>query len=119
MALVTTTTPDTALDISTPKRAPTAGSWAVLPRFQPDPADAKYWLEMAFARGLRLPRVDTMPTSSSMEKWLHRLGLSVAWFRDWTGFPRLSDWIAANPAWGLRSFVGLMLEELDAPNSGA
>jgi len=76
-----------------------------------DPGDAANWTELASKRGLRLPSSKTRCTRGGMEKWLRRLGLSTDWYREYTGFRSLSEWIAANPDWPLKAFVGLMLEE--------
>lgn len=70
------------------------------------------WIELATARGLFLPRNDTPCTTGGMERWLRKLGLSLVWYQDFTGFSKLADWPTRNPSAGLRTFAGILLEEL-------
>jgi hypothetical protein len=49
-----------------------------------------------------------------MTRWLKRCGLSVAWYREATGFSSLRQHIDANPFWPLRAWAGLCLEEREA-----
>lgn len=79
--------------------------------------DDGYWLELASARGVRLPYTTTPCTTGGMEKWLRRVGLSVEWYRDWTGYDKLTEWIVRNPGFSLRAFVGQALEE-GLPSAG-
>ena len=74
--------------------------------------DEKYWIALAAARDIRLPNRNTPCTSRGMEHWLRRLGLTPSWLAEWSGYYRLGDWMAANPGWPLRAFVGLLMEEL-------
>jgi hypothetical protein len=73
------------------------------------------WMEMAATRGFLLPRPDTPCTTGGMERWLRKLGLSLDWYQEWTGYSKLSEWIARNPGFPLRSFVGQALEEGFSP----
>ena len=79
-------------------------------------ADAN-WADLAKARKLRLPRHNAACTTGQMERWLRKLGLSVQFYKDWSGFKTLRDWRVKNPEWGLRSFVGCMLEATETPRS--
>ena len=74
------------------------------------PDDAR-WVELAAARGVRLPMRLALCTPASITRFLHRLGLDGAWFRKWSGYSP-AEWIAMNERWSLRALVGLMLEEL-------
>jgi hypothetical protein len=49
-----------------------------------------------------------------MTRWLKRTGFSVAWYRQWSGYQSLQEWINANPLWPLRAFAGLCLEERES-----
>ncbi len=70
-----------------------------------------YWMELARAHNTNLPIRTTACTPGRIEHWLHKFGLSVAWFRDYCGLSP-AEWMARNPGWNLRSLVGLLLEEL-------
>jgi hypothetical protein len=76
--------------------------------------DADNWTELAHTYGLRLPVWGTPCTTGAMTRWLKRTGLSVAWYREWSGYQSLQQWIDANPLWPLRAFAGLCLEEREA-----
>jgi hypothetical protein len=80
-------------------------------RFSPDAADAANWQRLASERGFRLPSHATPCTVGKMRRWLRRLGWTPERFTAWSGYKQLADWSAANPTWGLWSFVGLLLEE--------
>jgi hypothetical protein len=75
--------------------------------------DDAAWVELAQARGLKLPNLATAPTSGKIEHWLHRLCLTGRDFTAWCGFTP-AGWIATNPTWSLRALVGLLLEDLPA-----
>ena len=94
-------------------RATRAANAALKPHLKIDFMDDPVWLDMARARHVQLPGWGMECTKSRMLRWMHRLGVSYAYFRYWTCFQRLEQWIAANPAWGLHPFVGLLLEELE------
>lgn len=72
--------------------------------------DQKWHVRLAAQRKIRLPRTKTALTTSGMEKWLRALGLSVTWYRNWSGMATLKEFIVANPDWALRDTVGLWLE---------
>lgn len=78
-----------------------------------DFASAPHWLELARARNVRLPLWTTPCTTSGMRRWLRRAGLSVGWYRRWSGYRSLQEWIDANPRWPLRAFAGICLEECE------
>ena len=80
--------------------------------------DAK-WAEFAKRRGVRLPLYGIPCTARAMSTWLRKLGLSLDWYQDWAGEKDLSLFIKRNPAWALRSFCGLILEELEPWEVGA
>ena len=73
--------------------------------------DKKMHIRLAVEGKIRLPQAKTALTTAGMEKWLRRLGLSVSWYKDWSGFVTLKEFIVANPTWTLRNVVGLWLEE--------
>lgn len=77
------------------------------------PDDEKHWLELARQRNVKLPQHNTPCTPAAMIRWLHKLGLSLAWYQEYTGYKKLQQWIDASPAARLRWFVGLLLEELE------
>lgn len=76
--------------------------------------DAPHWSELAHAYGVRLPQWGTPATTGAMTRWLKRTGFSVAWYREWSGYQALQQWIDANPTWPLRAFAGLCLEERES-----
>lgn len=80
-------------------------------------ADDSHWVRLATSRGFRLPETWVAPTPHKLRQWVKRVldpenSLTLADLppRTW-GFDTWADAIKANPAWSLRSFVGLMLEE--------
>lgn len=76
-----------------------------------DFVDAPHWVELARVRHVRLPLWTTPCTTAGMRRWLRRAGLSLTWYRRWSGYRRLQDWIDDNPDWPLRAFAGICLEE--------
>ena len=76
--------------------------------------DDPHWQDLAREAGFRLPVWSTPCTPGTMTRWLKRCGLSVAWYREATGFDSLRQHINANPRWPLRAWVGLCLEEREA-----
>jgi hypothetical protein len=76
--------------------------------------EESHWLELASHYGLRLPPWGMPCTPGQMARWLRKVGLSGKWYREWTGFGSLQDWIIANPLWPLRAFAGLLLEECES-----
>lgn len=77
-----------------------------------DYLDEPHWLELASTRGLRLPPYGMAMSVSGMRRWLHKLGHSDAWHKNWSGLAKVADFIALNPRWPLRAWAGLMLEEV-------
>lgn len=76
-----------------------------------------HWAQLAARRDLRLPDAWVPPTPHKLRQWAKRVlppqnSLTPADLspRLW-GFATWKQAIEANPAWSLRSFVGLMLEE--------
>ena len=80
--------------------------------------DDPRWVDLARKRGLRLPAWTAICTRSAMVRWLHRLGLSMDWYREQNGYRTVEQWIEANPAWPLRAFVGLCLEDTEGKGGG-
>jgi hypothetical protein len=76
--------------------------------------DASHWADLASQRDVRLPIWGTPCATGAMTRWLKRAGLSVAWYRGWSGYQSLQQWIDANPLWPLRAFVGILLEERES-----
>lgn len=75
-----------------------------------------HWAQLAARRDLRLPEAWVPPTPHKLRQWAKRVlppdgALTPADLppRLW-GFSTWAKAIEANPAWSLRSFVGLMLE---------
>ena len=73
--------------------------------------DAGRWEELARAQNVRLPSWLLSCTPGRMAIWLKRLGLSLTAYRQWSGLRTLAEFREQNPAWPLRAFVGLLLEE--------
>lgn len=83
-------------------------------KYRHDFLDSGSWDELAATKGLRLPQWHLGPTPGNMEKWLRKLGVSVAQYCAWSGDKGLSDFAKLNPDWPLRAWIGLMLEQMDA-----
>lgn len=81
--------------------------------YRPHAETAALWVSLARHAGLRLPQKATHLTTAGMEAWLRKLRIRPAAFLRWGGYKTLSDFIRLNPAWTLRSFVGLVLEHRD------
>ena len=75
-----------------------------------DFADSRYWEGLARARGLLLPHWSTRWTTGRAERWLRKLGITVAEYLDWDGGKLMKDFGQRNPDWPLRAWVGLLLE---------
>lgn len=82
----------------------------------PPKIDDGHWTQLAARRGFRLPETWVAPTPHRLRQWAKRVlepagSLTLADLppRLW-GFKTWAAAIEANPAWSLRSFVGLMLE---------
>ena len=73
----------------------------------------EYWLKLARARGVHLPRSTTRLTTRGMNHWLREMNMTLAWFRRWSGFKTLLEFLEANPNTPLREWAGLLLEEDD------
>jgi hypothetical protein len=76
-------------------------------------ADEGHWLDLARARNLFMPPFATPCTLRGMRRWMRKLGLNIEWFRMWTGFGQLEEWITSNPTYSLRAWAGLLLEECE------
>ncbi len=74
--------------------------------------DDAHWVDLATARGLKLPNLATACTQAAVAPWLKRLGISRDEFTRWCGYRNPTAWSAANPTWSLRSLVGLLLEDV-------
>ena len=78
-----------------------------------DFADEPHWHELARRYNIRLPQYGIPMTPAGMTRWLHKLGLTLTYYkkcRGWRGADSRQRFIAANPLWPLRAFVDLMLE---------
>jgi len=75
--------------------------------------DDNRWKELARQHNIQLPNKTTLYTTSKIAKYLHKLGLTGEWFRNWSGHS-YNEWIAANKNWSLRALVGIILEELNS-----
>jgi hypothetical protein len=72
--------------------------------------DAGYWDELARGVGLRLPQWHQGPEPKLMRRWLEKLAIPTEAYLKWAGERSLSDFARRNPEWGLRPWVGLLLE---------
>lgn len=77
-----------------------------------DHLDEPLWRELAKERGLRLPQAHRPCTPGQMAVWLRRLGVPVPVYMQWSGERTLKDFGRNNPTWGLRPWLGLLLEAL-------
>lgn len=75
--------------------------------------DDEYWVELARKYKVRLPQHRTPLATGPMERWLKQLGISNKAYLQYTGNQNRAQFIAANPDWTLRGFVGLLLEALE------
>jgi hypothetical protein len=75
--------------------------------------DDDAWVELAQARGWKLPQKATPASSAGIAPWLKRLGLDKPKFRAWCGYSP-AEWCKVNPNWSLRALVGLLLEDYGA-----
>lgn len=85
--------------------------------FRRDFPDAPLWEELASARGIRLPQWHEPPTPGQMGKWLRKLGISWQDYKVLTGERKMTDFARNNPDWGLRPWVGLLLESQESRES--
>ena len=73
--------------------------------------DSANWDQLAdrYLSRYVLPDWSVKCSADKMDLWVDRCGLSKSEYMDYTatGF---EDWIALNPAWPLRAFIGLILE---------
>ena len=83
---------------------------ANLPNMKTDWLDDETWQDMARDRGLKLPAMYLLPTPTAIRRWLRRLGMTNAEFREWGGYATLEDFARLNPRWPLRALVGILLE---------
>lgn len=67
--------------------------------------DAPEWDRLAGVYGVQLPQWAARCTPRVMGNWVVKVGLSRNDYGD------MADWARLNPAWPLRAWVGLMLEE--------
>lgn len=72
--------------------------------------DRKWHDLLAVEKGIRLPHTKTALTTTTMSTWMHRLNLSMNWYKEWSGLTTRQEFITLNPAMNLRTFVGLLLE---------
>ena len=75
-----------------------------------DYADEPLWLELAKARGIRLPQRGTPLTTARMKQMARLVGWTPEDYRQWSGFRTFAAFIEANPTWSARAFAGLLLE---------
>ena len=72
--------------------------------------DSAEWDKMLESTRYVMPAWDVMPTVENMELWMDRLDKSKRLYVDRTQ-TSLKDWVALNPSWPLRAFIGLLLED--------
>jgi hypothetical protein len=75
-------------------------------------ADDAVWQEMMEKSGCRynLPDYGVPCTAADMNLWLERVGVDKAKFLATGEYRNMEDFMALNPKWPLRAFVGLLLE---------
>ena len=76
--------------------------------------DAKGWDDLAEKHITRfnLPAWELPCTEVDMDLWMGRLDISLEEFLNYTNTD-CEDWIALNPNWPLRAFIGILLEFID------
>jgi len=76
-----------------------------------DFTDDKHWIELAWTYfpNRRLPAWSERCELTRMRDWLRRLRIKETKYEAATG-TTLQEFIDLNPGWGLRPFVGLLLE---------
>ena len=75
-----------------------------------DEGDKTYWREVAAEQGVRLPLWYLPADATGIRKVLKKLGKDSAWFKDWTGFNSVHEYVEANPGQPLYVFAGTVLE---------
>ena len=77
-------------------------------------ADAKEWAKLAEKHITRfnLPSWEVPCTEIDMDLWTGRLDISQEELMDYLNTD-CEDWMAFNPDWPLRAFIGLLLEFID------
>lgn len=91
-----------------------AGKHHIQLRSEASFTDAKHWSALAEKHITRfnLPSWDVPCTEVDMELWTGRLDLSQEELIAYTNTD-CEDWIAMNPGWPLRAFIGILLEYVD------
>lgn len=76
--------------------------------------DAKHWAALAekHINRFHLPDWDEACAPYSMERWCDRLNIGPQEFMVYTNTD-CEDWMALNPDWPLRAFIGILLEFVD------
>jgi hypothetical protein len=74
-----------------------------------------YWEELAWQRGVTMPQWHLPPTQGRMVAWLGKLGIDREQYLAWSGEKTLREFALRNPDWGLRPWVGLLLEHFCCP----
>ena len=72
--------------------------------------DSDHWIELAKGLHYDLPDWKQPSTVQAMQLWLDRFDLTEAEYEEQTN-TTLEEFIELNPAWPLRAFVGLLLED--------
>ena len=86
----------------------------VLLRSEASFSDSGTWNELAGKHVTRfnMPDWDEPCSVEQMGRWLDRLNISKDEYTVYTGTD-FEDWMAFNPDWPLRAFVGVLLEFID------
>ena len=91
-----------------------AGKHHIQLRSEASFTDAKHWSDLAEKHITRfnLPSWDVPCTESEMELWTGKLDISQEELITYTNTD-CEDWMAMNPGWPLRAFIGILLEFID------
>ena len=96
------------------KNEPNNGQNTPLPKpLEQDFQDSEKWDELAENQtNYRLPDWDVPCAVAKMKEWEKRLDITD--YQEVTQTSR-QDWMALNPTWPLRAYVGLLLEHQGGP----
>lgn len=75
-----------------------------------DFTEAGWWMRLASARALTLPPWGEPCTTGQMERWLHKVGMTIPEYFRLSGFTQLGEFARVNPGWPMRAWAGLVLE---------
>lgn len=82
--------------------------------YRRDFLDNNEWDRLGQKFNVRLPQWHQGPETGKLERWLRKLGVSIADYKEYSADKYMSDFARLNPGWPLRAFVGLILEAINA-----